>query len=111
MYEVQQLGGGACHASVLSGKFIFIFLFFCLVRLIDQFHLELGCFSAALSFPPPCLFHFSTFTLHLQRELKIRGKASSSTNIGVRVKSGRPVRVTSDPSAGPRGLDQTDEEG
>lgn len=38
-------------------------------------------------------------------------KASMAANIGRRVKGGRPVRVTSDPSTGPRGLGQTDEEG
>lgn len=49
------------------------------------------------------LVYFSTYTSSLSDGRETGEKATLAANIGPRVKGGRPVRVTSDPSAGPCG--------
>lgn len=60
---------------------------------------------ALLSSPPHHLVYLSRIHPRPPSEGRETGeKASPAANIGLRVKGGRPVRVTSDPSAGPCGL-------
>lgn len=58
----------------------------------------------SLIFPPHYLVYLSTFTPSPSEGRGTGEKASLAANIGLRVKGGRPVCVTFDPSAGPCGL-------
>lgn len=118
MHEVQQLSGGTRHAAVFTGK--------SLppasppprsappADLIYQVHLECRKSERIVSQPTPYLRR--ALPRHSLGPSESGGeagreKASLPANIGSRVKGGRPVYITSDPSAGPRGLAKTDEEG
>lgn len=59
--------------------------------------------SNALSSSPHYLVYLATFVPSPSEVRETGEKASLAANIGFRVKGGRPVRVISDPNAGPCG--------
>lgn len=116
MHEVQQLGGGAGHAAVLTGKSAIYTLIwaFSLCSGLLQLHTECSkiaplikrCATQRLSTaqchpavgPPSCI-------------RKPERKASPAANIGQGVKGGRPARLTPDPPGQLPRPGRADEEG
>lgn len=108
MHEVQQLGGGAGHVAVLTGKSTIYTLTSATSWRYGLLQLHAACgkiaplvnrsLSAAAVGPPFCI-------------RKPERKASAATNIGQRVKGARPARLTSDPQRQLPRPGRTDEEG